>query len=151
MELSVNTDDWRQEFIDWLDSFVWLWVCSLTFRPGLSKQQRQWRVRQWANELREQLGTKNFSWIAIPESGRTGLAPHYHALVGGLRDDDDAGDRLEWMRRWWKLSGDARIDPYKPNAGGIAYILKSVGPDDVDDFEIHICSESRMQSGFELK
>ena len=137
----MNNEQWRDEYVEWLERFNWQLFCSLTFRPLFSNNQRRWRIRQWANELGEQLGTKKFSWIAVPESGRTGQDHHYHALIGGLRSCD-ARARLAWMRRWRKLAGDARIDPYTPNIGGIRYILKSVGPDDVDDIEIHISSQT---------
>ena len=55
------------------------------------------------------------------------------------------------MRRWRKLSGDARIDVYKPGVGGVRYILKNVGPDDLDKIEFHLVSRTRLQSQFGAK
>jgi hypothetical protein len=141
----MNQHDWQQEMAQWLEGYAWQWFASLTFRPGLSEHQRRWRLRQWAKELGEQLGTEDFSWFAVPERGRTGLDPHYHALIGGLREWH-AVPRLRWMRRWWKLAGDARVDPYRPKEGGVGYILKGVGPEEFDDVEVHISSRTRMQS-----
>jgi hypothetical protein len=56
-------------------------------------------------------------------------------LTKGLRGWH-ADERLEWMKRWWKMSGEAQIDIYMPSAGGIPYILKNANPSDPDGIEI---------------
>jgi hypothetical protein len=143
----MNRQEWLDEFVRWLEGFPWLWFCSLTFRPGLSPAAARWRLRKWMDALREALGTRDFQWVAVPERGRTGLDFHYHVLVGGLRDWQ-AGERVEWMRRWYKFCGDARIDVYNPDAGGVRYILKFVGPEDMDSLEIHLKSGCQLQTAF---
>lgn len=45
----------------------------------------------------------------------------------------------------------SRVTARKGCKGGASYILKPFEPDDVDDFEINISSETRMQSRFEPK
>lgn len=146
----MNDGQWRDEMESWLDEFPWLWFCTLTFRPGLSESHSRWRLRKWADELRAALGTEDFEWIGIPETGRTGLDFHFHVLVGGL-NDWHAPERQEFMRRWWKLAGDARIDVYKPGVGGVRYVLKNVGPDDMDKIEFHLVPRTRFQSHFGAK
>jgi hypothetical protein len=146
----LNKDRWRDELRIWLESFSWQWFCSLTFRPGLNRFDAQRRLRRWADELRRELGNEQFEWVGIPESGRTGLNFHYHCLVGGLRDWR-AGARLFWMRRWNKVAGDALIAKFNPDAGGISYILKNVHPNDVDDLELHLNSQSGTQTKWGTK
>jgi hypothetical protein len=87
--------------------------------------------------LREALGTNDFGWVGVPEHGRTGRNFHYHVLIAGLREHHGSR-KLEWMRRWNKVGGDALITRFSPNAGGIAYILKNLKPNDVDDIELQI-------------
>lgn len=146
----MNEQEWRDEMASWWEGFPWKWFCSLTFRPGLSESQARWRLRRWTDELRDALGNENFEWIGIPETGRTGTDFHFHVLVGGL-NDWHANERLEWMRRWHKLSGEARIDIYDPNLFGIRYILKYLEPNDTDSIEFHLASRTRPQSEFGAK
>ena len=146
----MNQGQWLDEMVDWLESFAWKWFCSLTFRPGLSEAQARWRLQRWIEELCEELGTSDFQWIGIPELGRTGADLHFHLLIAGLCEWH-APERLAWMRRWWKFAGDARIDVYKPGVGGVRYVLKNVGPDDMDKIEFHLASRTRLESEFGAK
>ena len=138
----MNGGQWLEEFSTWLESFEWQWFCTLTFRPGLSPAQARWRLLRWADELRDALGTADFEWFGVPEHGVTGLHFHYHALVGGLNPGCGAAERLCWMKRWYKLAGDARITDFKPNSGAARYILKAVDPDDLDDIEFHLTTQT---------
>jgi hypothetical protein len=126
----VDRTQWKDDFIAWLEEFPWQWFCSLTFRPGLSEAQARWRLLRWADELRDALGTREFEWIAIPESGSAKLNFHYHALIAGLRESCGAVERLHYMRRWHRRAGDAHIVDYKPDIGGVRYVMKSIGPED---------------------
>ena len=143
MEEHLDKDTWREEFTHWLEGFPWKWFCALTFRPGFSEAQARWRLRRWCDELRKALGTRDFEWIAVPERGRTRNDFHFHVLVAGLRRWH-AKERLEWMRRWWKLAGDGRIDVYKPGIGGVPYVLKGLAPTDTDTIEIHLVSSTQQ-------
>jgi hypothetical protein len=146
----MNKNAWMDEMVNWLQGFAWLWFCTLTFRPGLSPAAARWRVRKWADALRDALGTQDFGWVGVPEHGRTGLDFHYHVLVSGLRERH-APQRLEWMRRWNKIGGDARIDTFRHDVGGVRYILKHVGPEDMDNFELHLNSRTQLQTTFGAK
>ena len=79
-----------------------------------------------------------------------GLDFHFHVLIGGL-SGWHADERLEFMRRWNKLSGDARIAIYDPDLLGVRYILKYVEPNDMDSIEFHLASRTRLQSEFGAK
>jgi hypothetical protein len=146
----MNKEEWRDEMANWWDEFPWLWFCILTFRPGLTESQSRWRLHKWAGELCAALGNKNFEWVAVPETGRTGLDFHFHVLVGGL-NDWHADERLNWMRHWNKLAGDALITVFKPGIGGVRYVLKHIGPGDMDKIEFHLVSRTRLQSQFGAK
>jgi hypothetical protein len=149
-EGKMKGEDWRKSYQGWLESLAWLWFCSLTFRPGLTPQQARWRLLKWLEELRKSLGTGDFGYVAVREFGKTGQDLHYHVLVKGLmRSHND--ERLDFMRRWWKLAGDGRVDPYKPGVGGIGYILKDLDADRPDDIEIGPDSNDQMQQELESK
>lgn len=141
---------WRQEMEIWLEGFAWLWFCTLTFRPGLSPMQARWRLHTWLDQLRVSLGTGDFGFFAAQEMGKTALNLHFHVLVMGLRNWG-TDERLEWMTRWNKMAGDARITAYTPNSGGIAYILKNATPDNPDQIEFDIPSHARLQAEMESK
>lgn len=138
--------EWLDEMVNWLEGFPWQWFVTLTTRPGLSEVQLRWRLLRWADELREALGTQDFEWIAVPERGVTGWNFHFHVLIGGLKPGCGAAERLEWMRRWYKIAGDAQIEDYQPDAGGVRYILKHVGPWEFDQIEFRLKSKAPLLS-----
>jgi hypothetical protein len=149
-ELIMDNEQWRDEFAAWLENFPWQWFCSLTFRPGFSQSQARWRLRKWVGMLRSELGTTNFGFVAVPEFGTTLLNFHFHLLMVGLRQWRTP-ERLEWMRRWHKLAGNALITEFKPCVGGIRYVLKTIGPDDMDDIEFDLTSSTATQTQFGAK
>jgi hypothetical protein len=143
--------EWLEELANWLEGFEWQWFCTLTFRPGLSPAQARWRLLRWADELRDALGTSDFQWFGVPEHGSTGLNFHYHVLIAGLNPGCGAAERLCWMKRWWKLAGDARIEDFKADSGAARYILKGVRPEHFDKIEIHLVSRTRVQFQCDVK
>jgi hypothetical protein len=140
----MKNEEWVKEMTMWLKGYPWLWFATVTFRPGFSEAQRRWRLRRWVDELRDALGTPDFQWIGVPESGRTGFDFHFHLLIAGLKKWH-APELMEWMRRWGKLAGDARISIFKKDAGGIEYILKHARPENADALEIHLTSRPSRQ------
>jgi hypothetical protein len=140
----VDRGEWLNEMTMWLQGFPWVWFVTLTFRPGLTEAQARWRLRHWVGELRDALGTPDFQWIGVPESGRTGFDFHFHLLIAGLKKWH-APELMEWMRRWGKLAGDARISIFKKDAGGIEYIFKHARPENADALEMHLSTRSRKK------
>ena len=138
----MNGGEWLEELVTWLESFAWQWFVTLTFRPGLSPAQARWRLIRWAEELQQALGTSDFEWIGVPEHGSGGLNFHFHVLIGGLNPGCGAAERLCWMKRWYKLAGDARITDFKPDCGGVRYILKHIVPGDMDAIEFHLTTQT---------
>lgn len=141
----METAIWRTDMERWLAGFAWQWFCTLTFRPGLSANQRRARLHHWLGGLRTALGTSGFGFFAIQENGRTGLDPHFHVLVSGLRESSTAA-RFDWMCRWSKMAGDCRISDFTPNAGGIRYILKNASADNPDAIEFDLSTNSQLQT-----
>jgi hypothetical protein len=140
----MEDGEWLDEMTEWLEIFPWQWFATLTSRPGLSQAQVRRRLLWWAEELGDALGTEKFEWLGVPEKGSTGMDFHYHVLVAGLDAEVGAAERLSWMRRWFKLAGDARIEDFKADSGGVRYILKHVKPQDVDDMEFHVVSQTQQ-------
>jgi hypothetical protein len=140
----VEIEVFRKEYGKFLEDYPWLWFCSLTFRPGLKQFQAEGRLLRWLGELDAALGAPNFGYFAVLEYGRTGMDLHYHVLVKGLtRSHFD--EKLEWMRRWHELAGDALITPFNPDAGGVAYILKNLDPNRPDHILFKLDSGDQMQ------
>jgi hypothetical protein len=138
----MNGGEWLEEFATWLEGFAWVWFCTLTARPGLSETQIRFRLRRWTIELGDALGTPDFGWVGIPEKGVSGFHFHFHLLVAGLTSGCGAAERLCWMKKWYALAGDARITDFKPNCGGVRYIVKHVVPGDLDAIEIHLATRT---------
>jgi len=145
----MQNGEWLDQLAGWLEEFDWQWFATLTSRPGLSQAQLRWRLRRWAEELDDALGTESFEWIGVPEKGVTGMHFHFHVLIAGLDANSGAIQRLAWMRRWSKLAGDAQIEDFRANSGGVRYVLKHVGPQDVDEIEFHLVSRIRVHSAVE--
>jgi hypothetical protein len=143
----MQNREWLDELVEWLEGYAWQWFVTLTSRPGLAEAQVRWRLLRWAEELGDTLGTRDFEWLGVPENGVTGLHFHYHVLVAGLKPDCGAEERLQFMRRWYKLAGDARIEDFKADSGGVRYILKHVGPEQFDDIEFHFATRTNMPTG----
>jgi hypothetical protein len=101
-------------------------------------------------KLRSELGTTHFGFVAVPEFGTTLVNFHFHLLVAGLRQWR-APERLKWMTRWHQLAGDALITEFNPCAGGIRYVLKTIGPDDMDVIEFDLTSSTATQTQFGAK
>jgi hypothetical protein len=142
----MQNGEWLDELVDWLDEYAWQWFCTLTSRPGMSEAQVRWRLLRWAEHLQQEFGTPDFQWVGVPEHGTTGLNFHYHVLVAGLKPGCGVTERLQFMRRWWKLAGEARIEDFKANSGGVRYVLKHVGPNTFDKIEFHLATRTRPQS-----
>jgi hypothetical protein len=148
--MAMTREEWADAMVRWLEGFPWIWFCSLTYRPGPSEAQARCRLRRWLGDLREGLGTPDFGFFAVREYGKTGADLHYHLLVMGLAEKD-AGARVAWMHRWWKLAGDGLITPYAPKAGGLYYILKNAGPNDADAIEFDLSPDTQLQTTLEKK
>jgi hypothetical protein len=141
----MDNEQWRDEFTTWLGNFSWQWFCSLTFRPGISQPKARWCLRKWVRGLHSELGTAHFGFVAVPEFGTTRINFHFHVLVIGLRQWR-APQRLEWMTNWYKLAGDALITQFNPAAGGIRYVLKTIGPNEMDSIEFDLVASTSTQS-----
>lgn len=147
----MHDEQWLDEFVGWLETYPWRWFATLTSRPELSEVQLRYRLRRWGSELGGALGTREYQWIGVPEYGSTGLHYHYHVLIAGLKPGCGAAERLHWARVWYKLAGDARIDDFAPNSGGVRYVLKSARPGDVDAIEFHLTTRPAFETKSDVR
>jgi hypothetical protein len=147
--MKLEDKKWRSEMATFLGEFSWDWFCSLSYRPYYSTPHRRALLHQWIKEVRSNWGTESFGWFAVPERGKTGNDFHYHVLICGLQDVD-AGHRLQAMKLWHDLAGDALITDYSGDSG-IVYILKEAGHNSMDEVEFDLNGGCRMQTKFERK
>ncbi len=126
----MNRDELIGAYESWLNQFHWSLYCTLTFRSAPSSSKADRIFRQWISEMKEEDGRDDFRWVRITEHGACGDNLHFHAVIGGLHN----GSKWPWMLRWDELAGSADIFYYRPYAGGIPYMLKTVHPN--RDFEI---------------
>jgi len=128
--MQLTKDQLIGAYAGWLEERTWNWFCTLTFRgfPSVKKADDLFRI--WISEVRQKVGTAAFRWVRVTERGANQDNVHFHALVGGLRD----ATKWDWVLRWDDLAGTADIFYYRPNAGGIEYMLKTAEPN--RDFEI---------------
>jgi hypothetical protein len=134
--LNDDSADWEE----FLDEFPAQWLCTLKVRPDVTRPEARQRLNTWLRELGEGLGTEDFDWVVAPGLGTIGIDFHFHLLVGGLKKWF-AAERLFWMRRWFEMAGEARIDEYKSRSGRVHYIFKTIEGDELKDHDCPLCSQ----------
>jgi hypothetical protein len=109
-----------QGYHRWLKNFDWAWYATLKVTSGAPSITRAEKLfDRWVLELRAKEGGSDFRWVRVMELGRFGANPHFHALIGGLRNRTKY-----WESRWNELGGDALISRFDPERQGIFYMLK---------------------------
>jgi hypothetical protein len=108
---------------DFLGGYQWTLIAHLTFPDRVHAEQAARRFSHWIIRLERQRGRRvrgPIVWVRGTEQQQRGVV-HYHALLaqtGRLRP-------FAAMRIWEELAGgSARVFPYDPARGGIAYITK---------------------------
>ena len=101
----------------------WDLIAHLTFPDRVHAEQAARRFSHWIIRLERQRGRRvrgPIVWVRGTEQQQRGVV-HYHALLaqtGRLRP-------FAAMRIWEELAGgSARVFPYDPARGGIAYVVK---------------------------
>jgi len=109
----------------------WDWWATLTFReppedrPGWNKIGWGYSGRAWDRFIKELGLTKGLSdinWVRGREYQRWRGVPHFHALIGGVKDIR----RMDFVDWWFDRYGIARILPYDRNLGAGFYLCKYV-------------------------
>jgi len=111
----------------------WDWYATLTFRErsddeirrgwtkvGLKYSERAWKG--FVDVLRACRGIGEPTWVSCREYQWDRGVPHYHALIGGVKDLR----RDEAWRWWFDHYGINRILPYDPSLGAGFYLCKYV-------------------------
>lgn len=129
-----NTDALKKEYELWLHKYRWNWFVTQKIEKG--RPSRHYAIElwnQWIGELAQAEGSSRFRWFRVLESGRQGDHLHFHSVVGGFRNR-----MAHWGRRWEQLGGDAMIDIYDPERGGLWYMLKTMKSSGELDIEFHL-------------
>ena len=130
-----NSEDWDE----WIDAFPWQWLCTLKLRPNVTISQADGYLHAWLPKLTKELGSADVDWLIAPALGSIGFDYHFHILIGGLREWG-AAERLLWMRRWFEMAGEARIDEYKSKSRRVHYIFKTIEGDELEGHDCPLCS-----------
>ena len=146
MLLTEEQIDLRDAWGDFADAVGnrkggWDWFATATFRdPSVEEQAKGWTkvgmgysrraCDAFLSELGDRRGMHDLHWFRAREFQRDRRVPHYHMLIGGVKDlrRDDA---WAW---WFKRFGFARILPYEAEKGARFYLCKYVTKE-LGDFE----------------
>jgi hypothetical protein len=118
-----------QQYREWLDQFRWDLYCTLKIVSGRPSDRHAKNLfDRWIKDVETTDGGSRFRWVRVMEYGSLKSNPHFHVLIGGLRNRAKF-----WERKWSDLGGNALITPFDAKQLGILYMLKSVdGNGDVD-------------------
>jgi len=136
-------EEWKVSIINWLEGFRWQLFCSLTFRPGLLERHAAWRLRRWIEDFGRAAGTTAFEWIAVPGLGRSEF--HFYVLIGGL-ERHHSDYHAAFVGRWNRANGDARIDFYKPDIGGLRHMLRTISPREIDRIQMDLFTHRELET-----
>ena len=111
----------------------WDWWVTLTFRERTEEEvARGWTKVGWGysgrawdtfvDELGARKGLHDLWWVRGREYQTWRGVPHFHGLVGGVKDLR----RLDMMDWWYAKYGIARIEPYDKGLGAGFYLCKYV-------------------------
>jgi hypothetical protein len=109
----------------------WDWWATLTFReppldrPGWTKVGWGYSGKAWdalITELGCRKGLHDLWWVRGREYQQWRGVPHFHGLIGGVRDLRYV-DMQDW---WWGTYGIAKIEPYDRSLGAGFYLCKYV-------------------------
>jgi hypothetical protein len=110
----------------------WDWWATLTFRDRTADEIARgwtkpgWKYTQgaWDTFLEQIEASKGMfgtvPWVRGREYQHWRGVPHFHALIGGVRDLR----RMDWVDWWFEHYGIARILPYDRQLGAGYYICK---------------------------
>jgi hypothetical protein len=93
-----------QSYREWLGKYSWNYFCTLKLTSGPPSKRRAGELFQtWIRQLEKAEAGDDFRWFRVTEYGSLRSNPHFHILVGGLRD------RMRvWEDRWATLGGEGK-------------------------------------------
>jgi hypothetical protein len=117
---SLNPQNIREAFVDWLNDYDWDWYVTLTFRNDIGEYYARENFQRFHKEIRHRNGYRP-EFVRVTEYQQRGV-PHYHSLmlnVGGLR----RMDMVDWCYNQFGIS---RIFPYDRDRGASYYLGKYI-------------------------
>jgi ribonuclease HI len=145
--MKVDRVDRREQAIQgyrkWLEKYKWDYFCTLKITSGPPGKRRAEELFQtWIKELEKAEGGDDFRWFRVMEYGSFRSNPHFHILLGGLRD------RMRpWEQRWAELGGNALITDFDPGKDGVLYILKMTDNRGDLDFDCKLPPQQNQADG----
>jgi len=125
----------KDDYVDWLEVYEWIWACTLSFRNGIRRKSANRLWREWITRLEEIEGHR-LSWARMAEFGETAGKLHFHGVVAGVRRTWPS----EAESLWLSIAGDARIEVMH-SAGWLEYMLKEMEDNDDFDFDASLHPE----------
>jgi hypothetical protein len=126
----------------------WQWLCSLAYRPNLSRDESRTGLFQSMEDICAELGTHQFAWYAFRDSGDDDRVYQCRIVVAGL-SKWDAEEQAKWASRWSALFGEARIEHCSTTAPYLVEMVKAWDikfPDDMDfDTPVYARMSSRAE------
>jgi hypothetical protein len=125
-----------EAWLGMLTSVSWQLYAHLTFRQNVSYEHADKQYMKWINALsRIALGSRytkgphkgGLYWVRATEYQQRG-ALHFHVVIGNPSDRKMLIPEL-CAARWSKLAGDASVQYYDPQRGGLPYLVKSAAHD----------------------
>lgn len=128
--MNTDQDTFIHVWAEFLDEWPWDWFTTHTFRHEIYPEAANKVWNRWIHQLnRHVFGVRytnrphdGVTWARGLEYQRRGVI-HFHALLGRI---PSTTRRLDWMDKWTKLAGYARIQPYDPTRGARYYLSKYV-------------------------
>jgi hypothetical protein len=136
-----------QAYRAWLDEYSWDHFCTLKLTSGPpSKRRAEELFQKWIKAVEKAEGGADFRWFRVMECGSFRSNPHFHVLVGGLRN------RMQQFEQMWaELGGNAMLMNFDPTKDGILYILKGTNNRGDLDFDCKLPSEQTQKSRSKIK
>jgi len=124
----------KNEYYKWIAEQNWNWFTTLKIESGRPSKRRALELcDQWLEEIAKADGSSWFRWVRVLEKGESGNHFHFHLLVGGFRNR-----MATWGRRWEQLGGEALIEKFNSDEGGIRYLLKTMKQNGELDIDFHL-------------
>jgi len=120
-------------------SQYWIrWFITLTWREGIGVKRAKGLLAEWLTARKRE--GKTISYYRVAETGEDGKK-HLHVLLSGL------GYEVFELQSWWlKRAGICQIERFRPEEGGLSYVLKSLRCDGEHDIDLELQDCHRIEN-----
>ena len=118
----------RNSWVEFLSRFEWHWFCTLTFRDAIHPEAAAKLFSVFISKVNRRLfgchwyeHSQGVRWVLATEKQKRGVI-HYHLLIGS--EKLPTLRRLDFMDKWNKIAGYARIQPLNRSQAVMRYVSK---------------------------